>query len=494
MLVVAGWIASRSMMSPTNFDSGLYHFKAIRWINSLPIVPGLGNLDSRLAFNQSFFTYVAALNFSPWPAHGRSLANSFLLLLTVLTFVRFLSPVLKRLSLLAESNPLQYSSVLFAFPILGYVALDSNGLASPTPDLASTLLQLTMFVMLAQGIAAWIKGENRQDQRVIVLAILAATSITIKLSNLAFSAVILSMCLAFVLRTSGNRMRDILRLIAPSSLVILVWSVRGFILSGCPLYPSTLGCAPVDWAVPNQMVENSANWVYSWARQPRTHWRNVLGSWEWLGPWSSRMSREIEVVMYPLFLTVVFCAIAFVGLWWSSFKQRAWPRCIEWLILAPVVIGLIYWFFTAPDPRFSHALFWCLSVSSALVFLCAVQPLLKERMGVAVMCVVFIVANLHFIRYAVKKGNTIKEVSSSGWHPIKTVPLSQKKTLAGLVIFRPEQRGGCWDSPLPCTSSRNVNPNLRLRIPGKLGSGFTVKTSRENAAHAAAPDENSAPQ
>ncbi len=56
-LPAAVWLASRSMMTPTNYDSGLYHLSTIRWINSFPIVPGLGNLNGRLAFNQSFLRF-----------------------------------------------------------------------------------------------------------------------------------------------------------------------------------------------------------------------------------------------------------------------------------------------------------------------------------------------------------------------------------------------------------------------------------------------------
>jgi hypothetical protein len=496
MLAGATWIASRSMMSPTNYDSGLYHLKAIHWINSLPIVPGLGNLDGRLAFNQSFFTYVAALNFYPLLGHGRSLANSFLLLLTIVSFAQFLRPVLKRPSLLAESHPFQYSSVLFAFPILGLVsilgsvALEIDGLASPTPDLASTLLQLTMFVMLAQVIAARIKGKGRQDHRATVLAILAATAITIKLTNLAFSAVIVSMCLAFSWRTSGGRIRDILRILVPASLVILVWSVRGFILSGYPLYPSTIGHVSVDWAVPIKEVVDVQYMVYAIVLEGHhvTDLQKILSRGEWFGPWIGRMSKEIVDVVYPLVLGVVFCIMAVISLWLSFFKKRAWPRWLEWAILLPVVIDFIYWFFTAPDPRYAHALFWCLSLSSVLLFLCAIQPLLKKRTWVVVMCVVFIIANLHFIGAAVKRRNTIKEVSSSGWHPIKTVPLIQKKTLSGLVVFTPEQGKQCWDSPLLCTTPNRFNPDLRLRIPGKLASGFTVTMSQKNTEQGAGLD------
>src|SRR5689334_5571318 len=54
--VAAFWIASRSMLPPQAYDTGLYYLNTIRWIHSFPIVPGLGNLHGRLAFNQSYFT------------------------------------------------------------------------------------------------------------------------------------------------------------------------------------------------------------------------------------------------------------------------------------------------------------------------------------------------------------------------------------------------------------------------------------------------------
>jgi hypothetical protein len=472
MLAGASWIASRSMMPPTNTDSGGYHFNAIRWINAFPIVPGLGNLHGRLAFNQAFFPYAAALNFSPIFEHGHSLANSFLLLLTIVSCAQFLWPVLHRPSLLAEAHPFHYASVLYALPILVFLTLNSDGLASPTPDLASTLLQLMMFITLVQGVAEWREGKGQQDYRATVLAILAVTAITIKLSNLAFSAVIVSLCLACSWRTSSGRMQGLLRILVSTSVVLLVWSVRGFILSGCPLYPSTIGHVSVDWAVPIAKVVEEANAVYGYARQPNAHWRNALGGWEWFGPWRSRINGNIVGVVYPLVLTGVFCIIAVISGWLSFSKKRGGLGYLEWVILSPVVIGLLFWFFTAPDPRFAHALFWCLSLSAAALFLCSIQPLLKKHWFMIVMCGVFIIANLHFIRNAVKMRYRLKEVSSSGWHSIMPAPLIQKQTSSGLVVFTPQSDVTCWDSPLPCTPY--FNPALRLRIPGKLASGFTV--------------------
>ena len=108
------WVVSRAMLPPLSYDSGLYHLNKIRWINSYPVIPGLGNLHGRLAFNQSFFTYAAALNFHPYFGHGRAVANSFLLLLSVATFLDLLRPLFSRPSLLLTAPTTAPTSIRFA--------------------------------------------------------------------------------------------------------------------------------------------------------------------------------------------------------------------------------------------------------------------------------------------------------------------------------------------------------------------------------------------
>lgn len=474
---VAVWVASKAMLPPTVYDSGLYHFNAIRWINTYHIVPGLGNLHGRLAFNQSFFTYVAALNFYPFFGHGRSLANSFLLLLLVATLFPSLRSVLRQPALMTERHIFRHAPDLLALPIVAYLALSSNGLASPTPDLASILLQLAMFVMLAHGIAEWLEGQKEQDQRAMVLVVLAATAVTIKLSNLVFSAVIIYISFVYAWQRSRARIQGAVRIALPVAAIALVAWFRGFMLSGAPLYPSTIGYMPVGWAVPKERVVIEARWVYSWARQPGAQPDSVLGNWNWLGPWSHRiMVSDKWDVVYPVALAALFCAIAMVVGVLSFLRKRSGPRLLEGSVLLPMMLGLAYWFVTAPDPRFAHALFWLLPLSSALLLLSSVRATLSRRALLVAICVVFVLANLHLARLAVSRRGAIKDISVSGWCPVKEVPLIKKVTRSGLVVYTPEGTPGkdqCWDSPIPSTPY--FNPDLRLRTPGNMAAGFIVE-------------------
>jgi hypothetical protein len=484
VVLFVGWIASRSMLTPSAYDAGLYHLSKIRWINSYPIVPGLGNLHGRLAFNQSFFAYVAALNLHPFFGHGRSIANSFLFLLTLGTFLDSLRPVFKQPSLLLEAHPFRYLFIVLLAPTLGYLALYSSGLASPTPDLTATLLQLTIMVLLAQALGEWNSGFTDQKVRTLVLGILAATAITVKLSNLVFSAVILAFVILYAIKSNARQV--LLRISAFSALMFLIWWVYGLLLSGAPLYPSTVGYLPLEWAIPKEQAIEEGRWIYSWARHPELHWSIVLGSWNWFLPWLCRLF-IINWIVLPAILSLLLCAIALA---FSIARRANGIRPSEWSILLPSTLAIIYWFFVAPDLRFAHALFFISSMSATALFVLALQHTLSRRRLLIASCAGFLVANLPILTYLVTEGVPIADISLAGWKPITTVPLDVKITESGLPVYTPGMGDQTWDSPLPSTPY--FNPALRLRDPAHIASGFTLRSKDGSwtAALNAAPPES----
>ena len=279
LAITTVWIAVLSMLSPRNNDSGLYHFNSIRWLNEYPIVLGLGNLHYRLAFNQSFFAYVAYLNLYPLFNHGYNLAISFLLLLLFAECLLFLSKLLNAKDLTENFRLISIIAVFFIPPLI-YLTLNSN-IPSPEPDIASVILQILIFIHFIQSVAGNTSTKN-DDSRIMFLLILSATAITVKLSNLFF---VLSVCaILLIIKRKSLRLSKkqaflrLGKLLALPALIIFMWSLRGILLSGCPLYPSTFGCIKVDWAVSINAVKNAANVVYSWARQPGKSPDQVLNS------------------------------------------------------------------------------------------------------------------------------------------------------------------------------------------------------------------------
>jgi hypothetical protein len=479
------WVISRAMLPPTNYDSGIYHFNAIRWINSYPILQGLGNLHGRLGFNQSFFVYAAALNFFPLFNQGRSIANGFLLLVLIGDLFLSLRGLLRKPRLLRE-HPFYNFPALFILPIVAYIAIAdlTDGLASPTPDMASTLLQFAIFLELARGIAEWQMSQREQDYRALTIIILSATAITIKLSNLIFALVCISMVLAYAWKSSHPALSDIGRLSLPMLVVFTVWGARGYFLSGAPFFPSTIGYIPLAWAVPKFAVINEANVTLGWARATTTNWGEVLGNWNWLGPWLKNMfstPRFIGEMIYPLSIFLLFIGVdiivACIFLW-----RRRRVHYLDWIVLLPGIFGLIYWFFSAPAPRFANAVFWILPICAALILLALLRSIITNKHTYRrLFWAVFLLTNLFPISYLpistilaenpIFAEHNILHVSLSGWYPVKSIHLVEHITDFGLAVYTPaEGEDQCWDSPLPC--SPNYSPSLRLRKPGDLASGF----------------------
>jgi hypothetical protein len=472
MLLAAIYIISRAMLPPQLFDSGLYHFNTIRWINSFPIVPGLGNLQGRLAFNQSYFTFIAAMDFYPYWVEGAGLSNSFLLLLSILTAIEACGPLLVAPRSLAELPPIQTVPGLFALGPLIYLAEFSDGLSSPGVDLAATLLAIVIFLMLARLIAAWAQGDRKQGQQLLALSLLAATAVTVKLSLLAFAGCAGIFCVVYCWQAFGPMRLP--RLLWPPVTIMAVWALQGIVLSGAPLYPSTFGHLSVDWAVPVKQANYDATWIYGWTREPFVPPEQVLSGWNWLKPWELKISGHRIDVLYPLNISGIFFIIALALSLPSWFKRSAGHAWLEWSVLTPMLASIVFWFVMAPDPRFSDGAFWLLAIGTAAVLLCQIRRWTEDRLIFAVVFVILFAAVNDL--FADKTIHDFKEwslVSLQGWQPIPKAAIIEKRTDSGLMVYTPASDECTWDAPLPATPY--FNPRLRLRVPGNLGSGFTVQ-------------------
>lgn len=496
-LVAVIWIASRSMRSPTLYDCGLYYLQAIRWINSYATVPGLGNLHSRLAFNQSFFAFAAALNFYPYFNHGHAIASSFLVLVTAATAIDLASPLWRRRSSTANPGRVGHASAFFILPLLSYLVLFSRSeyLSSPAPDFASSLLGLVLFLLFVQYLLARDRaGGLGGSGRAAILLVLAATLVTVKLSNLVFAgtiAVLVALLWAHDAMSKRQISRRLFaRAVGTSLLVLLPWSVKGFILSGTPLYPSLVGygIVRVDWSVPRPEVVHTLRVIRAWARQPRKAPAEVLRNWAWLRPWLMRMKRQRNAD-YSLAVSVLFFG-ASVWLTWIQRRRRR-RGSPNWLVVAPELLALGYWFAMAPAPRFATAELWCLAYGSSILFLQSIEPQVEGRKFAVAFGVVFLLVNLSLITTTALELGSFASISRTGWQPIPKVQTIRETTVSGLTVLVPKKRDQCWNAPLPCTP--RLDPHLRLRIPGDLASGFRIskaQASPELSHRSAAPGEN----
>jgi hypothetical protein len=472
LIFFAVWIASWSMLQPLMYDSGLYHFNAIRWLNEYPLVPGLGNLHGRLAFNQSFFAYAASVNFYPLFPHGYSVANSFLLLLVLAECLYALFVSLPKGIINEAGFPARFFLPLCMLPVLIFITVTSS-LSSPAPDTAAEVISLALTYYLARHI------DQRRSEAALsflpVILLLSATAITIKLSLLVYASAI---SVVSILATRCELLRqwkisDLRKKIVYllPGIMLAVWILKGIVLSGYPLYPVPIGRIPVDWAVPVEQAASDLSWVKSWARLPGVAPDQVLGSWDWMGPWLESIGKHTITVVYPVVIAIIATLIGAL-LWFITppTKRSGFSESESWSLAVPILLGLIYWFFTAPDPRFASALFFLLPMTMAYPLLYLAKPR-KKFAKLALMLFLFFSIHAMLLDWLVDQSSIITSFPSQGYEQVAVAPLLLKKTASGLILWVPATGDQCWDSPLPCTPY----PNDLLRRRGNgIRSGFTI--------------------
>jgi len=486
-LLAALWIASRAMQTPLEFDAGLYHFQSIRWHNETRLTPGLGNLHGRLAFNSAFYSWVAALNFPPLFGHGRALANTFLLLAVLAQALHRLHraaapfPAVSAAApsdpaLAPPARPLAPLAALLALPVVAWLAVSTLGLASPSADLAACAVQVALFLLLAEGLDAWRAGHRDQDTRFAGLALLGGAALALKLSNAGFVLGLAALGAAYLAATRP------LRAPARAALALAcalggIWIARGYLLSGHPAYPSPLGALPFDWTVPAEQARYDANAVYSWARQPWADMKEVLGNTRWLRPWFRRAAANTEGLVAPLAVTVLALAAALALRVVRPRRPGAPPSAapLTALLFVPLATGLLFWWFTAPDPRFAHAQPSLLPLAALLLLAAVAAPRLARPLPPVVLLALAVAVHLHFALWVVRHPERLADISRAGWQLILPAGFTPRHTASGLVVhtyrYHPDEL--IWDGPRPATP--DYNPRLRLRDPDRPELGFTQK-------------------
>jgi hypothetical protein len=342
---------SKVMIPSGHYDVALYYEPTIDWLNHYSISFGLGNLHSRLAYNQSFFLFPAYLNPLPFWNHGLNVANVYILILTVLTLFK-----------LCCSIPKVGIFTLFVISIVFIENLYSP--ISPSPDTTIGILQILIFVYILYIYHLFSENKKISEESLILLLFLFTLSVSIKLSSIFFVFFCALFIHSYLIQFFKNNK---ITFIIISSICFFFFSIhlfRGYVLSGFPMFPSTIGgLKHALWAVPLESVENEALQVYAWARWPGKDPSQVLQNWGWLPIW---------LKAFPLKGTVLFgLSLLFVCLSIFSTPRKdtglpKWPN-IAWLFL-PLSFSFILWFLTAPDYRFLGSIPELFLTLSILIF------------------------------------------------------------------------------------------------------------------------------
>ncbi len=338
--VFVGFVCLSKIMIPSlHFDVDLYYLQTVKWMNESQTPFGLGNLHTRLGYNQSFFALVALLNLFPYWTHGLAAINLLLMMLVLVTVILTLDP---------KTRTGRNIAILFFVVFLDWFYSPD----SPSPDRAVGLLQVAIFVISFQLLLMDESGQSDaavKKRLLLLLGLVCALTLTVKLSALAYVGLTLLVMLSRAKPFDSLDRRALLFLCAVCGSLLFVHCMRGYVLTGYPFYPSgILGAQTAVWAVSNDTRFSDLNWIFSAARAPGINPKDIVG-YSWLYNWLASVPIS-SWLMFGLSLACVCICLSAKGL----DNKRALKHLL--FLYIPTVGGLLFWFLTAPDWRFVGAL------------------------------------------------------------------------------------------------------------------------------------------
>ncbi len=315
----------------SNNDSIIYHSQAIEWIRQYAVVPGLGNLHGRFAFNSHFFIATALFSLPPFDQHILYPIGSFFFFLLTSSILWQGYKAFRE----KDSFRLVLNGILFFFLVLQSI----GNLSSPSTDTISLLLTIYVFRLFLNMKRPLHPGE------LILLAGLVFTTITFKLSSVFVALLLPGLLLPLTWRKVG-------RFVAIGAVVLIPFLARNVILSGYLVYPfPSVDVFSLSWKIPKAQAEFEKDLVKGWARlaekkgMPEPDAAQLANApfSVWVGPWLSTYGLKWKVIFLVNILGVI---PLFISLLRGDYHLT--------ILFLTLLAGIVFWFLNGPDPRFAE--------------------------------------------------------------------------------------------------------------------------------------------
>ncbi|CTQ61862.1 LIC_10190 family membrane protein [Roseibium album] len=412
-------------------DAALYHIPHQKWIREREIVFGLANLHSRYGFS-SMLEYINSLL---WIGESFKLLSymSALFFVSLLAFcynaINDSNPVTRFLTILIVINMLVYDN----FFIWKYGYADSPA--------GITLALSAMF-----GVYILETSEKKlPNLEGFLLAFLTISAMSVALK---VSSILIVPWTAFVIIVVAREKRIALKRLffvaVMPGLFAIIWTIRGVIISGCLLFPSSLGCLNVSWSA-KELAIHEANWVTAWARHPHAGLYSLEDS-SWLTNYWLSANKE-----FILFSLLAGTTVVFVAMIASHRFEMVKLRKIEASALVFFVFAaFVLWFTKAPTERFGIGVFLIAIPSIAVSVFGAPKFDIGMQTRIISLILVFFLADK-------QGGYSLKNLTKFHFLTVPTVETVEDPEFG----VRPAEGGGdCWTAR-HCAPYDRPTPSVR---------------------------------
>ena len=337
VIILMAYGSSRGYM---HYDTTLYHASAIRWIEEYGVVPGLANLQSRYGYNSAEFAHNALYSFKWYTGRSLHCTTGFLAMVS--------AHLLYDKELFTGRRTIQ--SVDFVrIGLLYYLGVLFAQMVSPASDYVANLLIFDILILMLGRV----KDRTLPADHYVLISLLAIYGITVKVS---LAPMVLICLIPFVYYIIKKDVRSILFCIVSGLVIAMPYFIRGYILSGWILYPSTLiKLGNPDWQVPIGEAQYDAKEISMWGRgiTDATKWSEVTLT-NWIPSWFAALD-TVEKVLITAVITsaVVLVAIEIrLGLSKNRRGLQRYNILLELPIAWIMLLGVVTWFVGAPLVRY----------------------------------------------------------------------------------------------------------------------------------------------
>ncbi len=326
-----------------HYDTGLYHAQSIRWIEEYGVVPGLGNLHSRLAYNSAAFCLSALYSMAFLGGQSYHCAAGFLAFLLALvcmeafTRERIKSP---RISDFARLAAVYYLLIIF------------DEMVSPASDYFMVLLVFFIIIRWLD-LMEW---KERLYLPYAFLGVLGVVVLTVKLSGALILFLVLKPAFMMIREKRG---KDIFRFLSLGVLTVLPFLVRNVILSGWLIYPFTaLDFFSFAFKIPKGMAEYDAREIQVYGRGFSDVERYGEPIMDWLPEWIRNLDATNKAFLAMALGGVILLLLLTVYAIWKKKKDMK-----DFLHVAgTLAVCFLFWLFSAPLIRYGCVFLWLLPV------------------------------------------------------------------------------------------------------------------------------------
>jgi len=423
LLSIFWFIKSRDTI--TNFDSGVYHLSNIKWISEFPLIGGLGNLITHMANNSSWFMFVSLVNFSNIIENSNATSGLLMILISLCLIIKC-------------RNKIPYPNILLPI-IIASIIFNTYRLSSPSPDLAVNIITLIIFFLLLELLYL---GPTKDIKFKLYLIISLCTSlITIKLSGAPFACLVLFFL--FFYFKKKITIKELLTFIIFILIILIPHLIRGYYISGYPLFPLTIGSSffNPEWKMNLNVVESHSQLISCWAKGIVNNCGDNMSA-NWFKSWI--LNTRLEILFYLLLSLVLF--------FFSFIKLNSNIRKILLLSLLPL-LSLLIWFYKAPNPRFSISLIMIFLGCSICLFITAYNIKFKfindKKKIIPLIFLSLLISNIRFSSTTLENFNYIL---NNGSFPIPKPRYYEHNINNNLTVNIPDNKQ-CFNITLPCVLS-----------------------------------------